>query len=183
MLNKIFYYLRYKKEYFIFPKITVKDSSNIAMIISISIAIILLLTIVTSGILGVTFKAYPGYRSLIEGLTIKIGGLIFGPIIGCFIGAMTDFLCILLSAGMFQLGYFITSVMYGFLAGIIKIILIDTCKKNLLKNSFFSICILLFVLLLTILYIIPQPVDPLLDGFGGKIIGSIQIVLTKNQLI
>ena len=55
-------YLKFyrQKKYYIFPKLTIKGITSIAMTISLSTSIILLLTIITSGALGVIFKAYPG---------------------------------------------------------------------------------------------------------------------------
>jgi LytS/YehU family sensor histidine kinase len=62
---------------------------------------------------------------------IKIGGLIFGPIVGLFIGAATDILTVTLTAGMFHYGYFISALAYGFFSGLIKNILGLNKKKNL----------------------------------------------------
>jgi LytS/YehU family sensor histidine kinase len=56
--------------------------------------------------------------------------LLFGPIIGIFIGAATDLLSIALTAGMFHYGYFIAAMMYGLLSGIVKTILNITRGKQ-----------------------------------------------------
>jgi polyferredoxin len=60
IIRKILYRIKYAKRYFIFPKISVKGIANVAMVIAIAIAAILLLTIVTAGFFGVIFRAYPG---------------------------------------------------------------------------------------------------------------------------
>ena len=90
LIRKIYYYFVRKQRYYIFPKISVKGITNIAMVISISVATILLLTIVTAGVLAIICRAYPGWRVTIEGILIKIGGLLFGPIIGIFIGGTKE---------------------------------------------------------------------------------------------
>jgi hypothetical protein len=58
--KKILYRLKYKKRLYIFPRIGTKGIANIAMVISISVVALLLLTVLTAGILGVVFRAYPG---------------------------------------------------------------------------------------------------------------------------
>jgi uncharacterized membrane protein YidH (DUF202 family) len=58
--KKIYMRLRFKKRYYIFPRTNVKGIANIAMVISIAVATLLLLTVLSAGILGVLFRAYPG---------------------------------------------------------------------------------------------------------------------------
>jgi hypothetical protein len=60
LLKKIYFYVKYRKTYYIFPKIDTKGIANIAMVIAISVAVILLLTVLTAGLLGVMFRVYPG---------------------------------------------------------------------------------------------------------------------------
>jgi hypothetical protein len=60
ILIKIFYWVRYRKIYYIFPKIDTRGISNSAMVIAISISIILLLTVLSAGVMGVFFRMYPG---------------------------------------------------------------------------------------------------------------------------
>lgn len=112
------------------------------MVISISIAIIIILTVLSAGILGIFFRAYPGWRSTIEGILIKIGGLMFGPIIGLFIGAITDLLTVILTAGMFHYGYFIAALAYGFFAGLIRTVI------NISKNKTWNCLVIVSVLCL-----------------------------------
>jgi hypothetical protein len=120
---KVYQRIKNKRIYYIFPRISTKGISNISLVISISASIILLLTIITAGFMGIMFRAYPGTRITVEGLLIKIGGLIFGPIIGMFIGAITDLLAITLTAGMFHPGYFIAAISYGLFSGTIRTII------------------------------------------------------------
>jgi hypothetical protein len=58
--KKIFYRLVLKKRLYIFPRINTKGIANVAMTIAIATAILLLLTIISSGLLGILFRAYPG---------------------------------------------------------------------------------------------------------------------------
>jgi hypothetical protein len=59
-IKKLYYRFRYNKRYYIFPRTGIRGIANIAMVISIAVAAILLLTILTAGFLGVMFRAYPG---------------------------------------------------------------------------------------------------------------------------
>jgi amino acid permease len=59
-VKKIYYYVKFRKRFYIFPKIDSKGIANVAMIISISISIIILLTVLTAGLMGILFRAYPG---------------------------------------------------------------------------------------------------------------------------
>jgi hypothetical protein len=59
-IKKLYYRIRFNRRVYIFPRINVKGIANIAMVISIAIAILLLLTFISAGLLGVLFRAYPG---------------------------------------------------------------------------------------------------------------------------
>lgn len=59
-IKKICYRLFLNKRYYIFPKMSVKGITNVAMVISISIAAIILLTFLTAGFMAIIFRAYPG---------------------------------------------------------------------------------------------------------------------------
>ena len=108
-IKKIYYRFYKYKRYYIFPRIGVKGITNIAMTISLSISIILLLTVITSGLLGILFRAYPGWRVTIEGLLIQLGGLL----------------------------YFIASLAYGLFSGLIRM-LISLFKNNIVNFSIVS---------------------------------------------
>lgn len=114
------------------------------MTISLSIAVIMLLTIVTSGTMGILFRAYPGWRVIIEGILIQLGGSMFGPIIGLFIGGITDILSICLTAGMFHYGYFIVGLAYGLFSGLFKSLLIKI-KDDAVKFAMYATLILIVV--------------------------------------
>jgi hypothetical protein len=60
IIKKLYYRFRFNQRVYIFPRINVKGIANIAMVISIAIATLLLLTFISAGLLGVLFRAYPG---------------------------------------------------------------------------------------------------------------------------
>ncbi len=143
-IKKICYRLFLNKRYYIFPKMSVKGITNVAMVISISIAAIILLTFLTAGFMAIIFRAYPGWRATIEGILIKIGGLLFGPIIGVFVGAFTDLLTVAMTAGMFHYGYFVVAISYGFFSGIVRTI-INLSNKRELPFLFLSTLFITFI--------------------------------------
>jgi len=111
-----------------------------------------LLTLLTSGFVGVFFKVYPSWRITIEGILIKVGGICFGPIIGVFIAGITDLLTVTLTSGMFHVGYFMSALYLGLGAGMIrtifniftntsriKTILIETTLLTLVMNTIISL--------------------------------------------
>lgn len=140
LLKKIYYKVRYKEKFYIFPRTKIKGITSIAMVISLSVAVLILLTIITSNVLSVFFRAFPGTRVTLEGILIKIGGLLFGPFLGLFIGAFTDLLAVTLTAGVFHYGYFIAAMSFGLLSGFVKIIFFSNnyFKNKKLKLSIFS---------------------------------------------
>ncbi|BAC43999.1 glutamyl-tRNA amidotransferase subunit C-related protein [Malacoplasma penetrans HF-2] len=123
IVKKIFYYFKAKKRYYVIPRPSIQGIANIAMTIALSVAVLLLLTFVTSNAFSVLFRAFPGSRITIEGILIKIGGLLYGPFIGMLIGGLTDIFSILMTAGVFHYGYFIAGMAYGLLAGLVRSVL------------------------------------------------------------
>lgn len=152
IIKKIYYKVRYKKRFYILPKIGIKGIASIAMVIAISISIIILLTIVTADLMGVVFRAWPGTRITIEGMLIKIGGLLFGPFLGIFIGALTDLLAVSLTAGVFHYGYLIASMAFGLISGLISEIFKNSKHKNI-QATIWSTIILVCIDVLVILYL------------------------------
>lgn len=166
--KKIYYYVRYKKRFYIFPKINSSGIANTSMVISISVSIIFILTSLTAGLMGIFFRIYPGWRVTIEGILINIGGLLFGPIIGIFIGAATDLLTIMLTAGMFHYGFFVCSIAFGFFSGLIKS-LINVSKKNDLVYVIGSTVIIVIIAIAVDLYLYYFPEKFILSMFGKEI--------------
>ena len=152
IIKKIYYSIRYKKRFYIIPKIGIKGIVNIAMTIAISISIIILLTVITADLMGVVFRAWPGTRITIEGMLIKIGGLLFGPFLGIFIGALTDLLSVALTAGVFHYGYLIGCMAFGLISGLISEIFRNAKHKNT-QSAIWSTIILICVDLLVVLYL------------------------------
>lgn len=129
-IKKLFYYIKFKKRYYVFPRPSIQGIANIAMVTALSVAVLLLLTFITSNLFSVMFRAFPGSRVTIEGILIKIGGLLFGPFIGMFVGALTDLLSIIMTAGIFHYGYFIAAIGYGLCAGLVKSIFSYSKRNN-----------------------------------------------------
>ena len=153
IFKKIYYLIRYKKRFYILPKVGIKGIASIAMVIAISISIIILLTVITADIMGVVFRAWPGTRITIEGMLIKIGGLMFGPFLGIFIGALTDLLSVALTAGVFHYGYLIACMAFGLISGLISEIFKNTKHKNI-QASIWSTIILIGIDILVMLYLL-----------------------------
>lgn len=152
IIKKIYYRLRYKKRFYILPKVGIKGIASVAMVIAISISIIIFLTVITADIMGVVFRAWPGTRISIEGILIKIGGLLFGPFLGMFIGALTDLLSVSLTAGVFHYGYLVSSMAFGLISGLISEIFMNAKRKNI-QAAIWSTIILVSVDVLVILYL------------------------------
>jgi len=57
VIKKIYYSIRFQKRFYIIPKTSVKGISNIAMVISISVAVIILLTVLSANTASVIFRA------------------------------------------------------------------------------------------------------------------------------
>lgn len=142
-IKKFYYRFYLKKKFNIIPRVNIKGITNIGMMVALSIAILILLTIVTADLISVIFRAWPGTRIILEGILIKIGGMLFGPIIGLCIGAATDFLTISLTAGVFHIGYFISAMFFGLIGGIIKYLVTLANKREFLFAIFSSILLFL----------------------------------------
>lgn len=145
--KKIYYRYVLKKRYFIIPRVSSKGIANIGMVISLSIAVVLLLTIVTADLVNVMFRAWAGVRVIVEGILIKIGGLLFGPIIGLCLGASIDFFTVALSGGVFHYGYLIGCMAFGLIAGLIRNIYTMSKKDNLRFAIYSTITVALFATL------------------------------------
>lgn len=120
LIRKIYYYVKYKKRFYIIPRVSIKGISSIAIVIAISISIIILITIGSADLLNIVFRSWPGTRITIEGILIKIGGLLFGPFIGLFIGLITDLLTVVMTAGAFHYGYLISAMAFGLMSGLVS---------------------------------------------------------------
>jgi LytS/YehU family sensor histidine kinase len=179
VIKKIHYRYILGKRYYIFPRVSAKGIANISMIISITVAIIILLTIVTAGTMGILFKAYPGARILIEGILINIGGLLFGPVIGLFIGGLTDLLTVLLTAGMFHYGYFVAAIAFGLFGGLVRTCL-NISKHNNLKFLLLSSLMLIVAAVIICLNLYFDKTEN--NSFGGSMFG-INVDISKNVII
>lgn len=157
-IKKLFFRFVLKKQLYIFRTDSIKSITNIAMIIATAVGILLILSILTSGLLGILFRAYPGWRAVIQNILIKLGGLFFGPIIGMFVGGTTDLLCVFMTGGVFHYGFFLCSVFYGALSGLVHLVFFSSKKRLLLTNT-------IFTCLISLMYV-----------------GSIYFLLTRSHL-
>lgn len=151
-LKKIYFWFWFKKKYYVLPRLGIKGITNIAMVVSLSVAVLILITLITSNVFSVLFRAFPGTRVTIEGILIKIGGLLFGPFLGLFIGLLTDLLSVLMTAGIFHYGYFIAALAYGLFAGTIKSLVTFSSNKNI-NLAIYSTIALILTLIATVFYI------------------------------
>lgn len=143
--RKIFFKAYYSKNYQIFPTLTTRNITKIAMIIAMNSALIGVISWLSSGVLGALFQVYPGTRMFIENTLIKIGGIFFGPVLGIFIGAVTDLLTVILTGSVINYGYWMVAIINGFLGGIIYL-LINLKDSKHIKST--SLTVLLSVLFL-----------------------------------
>lgn len=152
IMKKIYYRIWLKKKYFVIPRPGIKGIANVSMVIALSVAVLILMTIITSNLFSVLFRAFPGTRVTIESILIKIGGLLFGPFLGLFIGMLTDLLSVLMTAGIFHPGYFVAALCCGLLSGLIRTI-VTFSSKSKLKFAIYSTIALLLTALGTYFYL------------------------------
>ena len=153
IIKKLYYRFRWHKRYYIIPRVGIRGITSIAMTIALTVAIILVLAFLTAGLLAILFRAYPGWRIVIEQFLIQLGGLLFGPFIGLIIGALTDLLTVALTSGMFHYGYFIICMAYGLIGGLISSLLNGRKKYNLVNFSLWSTLIMAVLTAAYCLYI------------------------------
>ncbi|WP_412032137.1 hypothetical protein [Malacoplasma muris] len=170
IIKKIYYRFWLKKKYFVIPRPSIKGIASISMTIALSVAVLILMTIITSNLFSVLFRAFPGTRVTIEGILIKIGGLLFGPFLGLFIGMLTDLLSVLMTAGIFHYGYFVAAIGYGLIAGLIRTF-VTFSSKNKLRFAIYSTIALLLTGIITFYYFYTQtPETGLQIKFGADIL-------------
>ncbi|GCE63642.1 hypothetical protein MHSWG343_06400 [Candidatus Mycoplasma haematohominis] len=123
-------------DFLIIPKLNIHGISGISMMTAMNIALIITISLLSNQIMGIFFKVYPGARFLIENILIKLGGILYGPLIGIFIGFTTDLLTVIFTSSVLNYGYFFSAMMNGFLGGLIhQIIKIQNDKGNSKKTA------------------------------------------------
>lgn len=151
-IGKKFYYRWFlKKRYFIIPRLSTTGICNVGIVLSLTITIIILLIITTAGLASTVFRLWAGTRIIFEGILIKIGGLMFGPIVGMAIGAATDLLTITYSGGIFHYGYFISAILFGLFGGLIRVMIRYSKNRNLKFTILSSISTIVIALSSSIL--------------------------------
>ncbi|MGL4951229.1 MAG: hypothetical protein ACRC4M_05380 [Mycoplasma sp.] len=143
--KKLYYRYKLKKRFFIIPRVSSRGISNIGMVLALSIAIILFLIIITANFASMVFRVWGGTRIILEGILIKIGGLLFGPIIGMALGAAVDLLTITYSGGLFHFGYFLSAILFGLMGGFIRMLISSSKNKDLRFVIYSSISTLIVI--------------------------------------
>lgn len=175
--KKIYYRLHFKKRFFIIPKVGTTGIANIGMILGLSIAMILFLILVTANIASIVFRLWAGTRILVEGVLIKIGGLLFGPIIGMCLGAAIDILTITYSGGIFHFGYLMSAILFGLIGGLINMLVISTKDKEL-RFSIYSTLLTAVIIAISLI--------PILIGSTDKFLFSVlnfNIELSRDAVL
>lgn len=176
IIKKIHYRFILKKRYFVIPRPGIKGITNIAMVVALSVAVLIILTLITSNFLSVMFRAFPGTRVTIESIFIKIGGLLFGPFLGLFVGLLTDLLAVLMTAGVFHYGYFLSALAIGLLSGLVRTFATFNSQS---KTKFCIYSTILFSLLIVVtFFFINSSLESQLElEFGFK------LIIQKNVVI
>lgn len=181
--KKMYYRFYLHKRFFIIPRVSSKGIANIGMILALSISVVLILILITANAASLVFRLWAGTRVLIEGILIKIGGLLFGPIIGMCLGLAVDLLTITYSGGIFNFGYLMAAVLFGLIGGLIRMLLSST-KSNEFKFTVWSSIISILVVAGSLTPIILSDQDVFFLSFFGvdinisKMIIFIILVLT-----
>nr|WP_054173805.1 Asp-tRNA(Asn)/Glu-tRNA(Gln) amidotransferase subunit GatC [Mycoplasmoides pneumoniae] len=135
----LFFFKRYPKNT---TKIGVGNITTIAMIIAVAVSIVLVLMALAGGLAAALFRGYPGFRVTLELILVKISGLLFGPIVGIFSAATIDFLTVIFSGGVFNVGYVLGAILTGMIAGILREVLISTALLHNRNLSDFAYLVL-----------------------------------------
>ena len=136
--KKLYFRFKLKKVFYIIPRLSTTGIASVGMILSLSITVMLLLITFSAGIFSLVFRLWAGTRIIFEGILIKIGGLMFGPIIGICLGAAIDLLTITYTGGIFHYGYFISAILFGLFGGLIRMIITSQKSSTNLRFCLFS---------------------------------------------
>lgn len=145
MIGRKFYF-KYRRgiSFAILPNLGIRNISSISMMTAMNIALIISISLLSNQIMGIFFKVYPGARFLIENILIKLGGILFGPWVGIFIGFSTDLLTVIFTSSVLNYGYFFAAMMNGFLGGLIHQIIYMKGKNQESLNIKKTICSIAF---------------------------------------
>ncbi len=145
--KKIYYRVKLHKRFFIIPRIGTHGIASVGMILALSISVILLLIVCTAGIASLVFRLWAGLRIVFEAVLIKIGGLLFGPIIGMCLGAAIDLLTITYTGGIFNYGYFLSAILFGLFGGMIRTLCTSPRGSTNLKFTIYSTIITILIVM------------------------------------
>ena len=128
--------LNVKKSIF---SLTTKQITYGAIFAASSVAIVIILMTFTP------ILAFPNIRISFEGILIKISGYLFGPIIGCLTGIISELLINTLRPVFFSIPYTLIIIFYGIFGGIVKILNAKTKRPELLFFIISTVLIFVFV--------------------------------------
>nr|WP_318025680.1 folate family ECF transporter S component [Mycoplasmopsis mustelae] len=114
------------KEISLFPKWTIKNMVMVSILIAISVSF----TIVVAQIIPIV--SLPTYKFSFIGLPVKIAGFIFGPVVGVFVGIVSDLLSLLfIPPAGYNPVYTVATAINGLVSGLFGIYF-----NQILKTAF-----------------------------------------------
>ncbi|WP_029608661.1 folate family ECF transporter S component [Mycoplasma simbae] len=105
-----------------FSKWSIRKITFIGILIAISVAFFLIVFQL------MPFISLPAYKISIIGLPIKITGFIFGPIVGGFVGAVSDLISFMFVPTYFNVLFLVAAILDGVIPGIVSWIFLRLIK-------------------------------------------------------
>ncbi|AHI53442.1 hypothetical protein SSABA_v1c00300 [Spiroplasma sabaudiense Ar-1343] len=157
-------------------RFTTKNIAYITMFTAVSVSV----TVVISLTIPVT--VFPPIRIAIEGVMVKIVGLIFGPIVGLIVGLVTEILVMLMVPSFIHPAFIIVICAYGLISGIGLSFKRMSEKNNwviMMLITIFLVLLLIFFIAIITLYNKPIPLfGASLSTFGFNILFGLGIGIT-----
>ncbi|MBU4689650.1 ECF transporter S component [Mycoplasma zalophidermidis] len=110
------------QDFKLFTKWSIRKITFIGILIAISVAFFLIV------FQFMPFISLPAYKISVIGLPIKITGLIFGPIIGAFVGVVSDLISFLFVPSLFNPLFILAAALDGIIPGIIGFVFLKLLK-------------------------------------------------------
>lgn len=123
-------------------RFSIKKIAYIGMMVAVSVAITVSISIV------IPITVFPPIRVAFSGIMIKISGLFFGPIVGLFVGILTELLCILFVPSYIHIAYFCVAASFGFWAGICSFTRQFQGSRNIITLILITLYFVVFTLVL-----------------------------------
>ncbi|MCU4706640.1 ECF transporter S component [Mycoplasma sp. CSL7503-lung] len=117
------------KKFSLFPKWTIKKMVFVAILIAISVSF----TIIVAQLVPIV--NLPTYKFSFIGLPVKVSGFIFGPMVGLFVGIVSDFLSLLfIPPAGYNPFYTLATAINGLISGIFGFYFISIIKTAYSKE-------------------------------------------------